>query len=61
MSACTSSSDGRPKVKVDIAEVMSLRSLDYSWTKISEMVSVSRSTTEVYDENQLIYGGVANV
>ena len=44
MSACTSSSDGRPKVKVDIAEVMSLRSLDYSWTKISEMVGVSRST-----------------
>ena len=35
---------GRPKSEVDITEVLSLRSLRYSWTKISELVGVSRST-----------------
>ena len=35
---------GRSKADVDIKEVLSLRSLHYSWAKISELLGISRST-----------------
>ena len=35
---------GRPKIEVDVNEVLSLRSLNYSWTKISEILGISRCT-----------------
>lgn len=35
---------GRPKAEIDLEKVLSLRSLQYSWTKISELLEVSRST-----------------
>ncbi len=35
---------GRPKIELDIEEILSLRNLQYSWTKISDLVGVARST-----------------
>ena len=35
---------GRPKIDVEIGEVQSLRALNYSWKKISELLGISRST-----------------
>ena len=35
---------GRPAVDVDLSEVLHLRSLHFTWTKISELVGISRST-----------------
>ena len=35
---------GHPKIEVDVNEVLSLQSLNYSWTKISEILGISRCT-----------------
>lgn len=46
---------GRPAKDVTVNQILSLRSLHYSWTKISELLGVSRST--VY--RRLLDGGVS--
>ena len=35
---------GRPAIEVDLSQVLHLRSLHYTWTKISELLAISRST-----------------
>ena len=40
----TTGVQNRPKMDVDIQEILALRALHYTWTKISEIVKISRST-----------------
>ena len=35
---------GWPKVNASVDEILSLRALHYSWTKISNLLGISRST-----------------
>ena len=49
--ACRGDSDidqgskvGRPKVNANVDEILSLRALHYSWTKLSDLLGISIST-----------------
>jgi len=41
---CFSSAVGRPRVDVSKEDIVDLRKLNYSWSKIAEMLGISRQT-----------------